>query len=84
MAKKPESILLAEPFNMDTANLSVYDEKEVKCIVAHAQPKPVFSWYVGEEQLTGQDVKDETSADDTWIQTLTYNPSVTHANQTLR
>ena len=53
--------------------------------MAEARPKPVFSWYIGDEQLSDLDTEDQEQEDDsTWTQTLLYTPEAGHANRSLR
>lgn len=85
MAQKPKSIKLSEPFHAGAVNLSEVSSNEqsaVKCVVAEARPKPVFSWYIGDEELSDLDTEDDQQEDEsTWTQTLLYKPEAGHANR---
>ena len=54
-----------------------------RCIVENAIPKPVFHWYVDDEKLSDIKVK-TTEAENTYTQTLYYEPKSGHLNKTLR
>lgn len=86
MATKPDSISLDKPFDQGTANVSdEWKEEHVKCIVKNANPKPEFSWFIGDEELTDYKIIEEMAEDKTsYSQTLTYSPLASHANKTLR
>ena len=71
-------------FLLGSVNLSDVsnDRNAVKCVVADARPKPVFSWYIGDEELSDLDTEDHEQEDDSiWTQTLLYKPEAGHANR---
>jgi hypothetical protein len=83
-AKKPESVKLAEPFHKSSANVSVDKKNLVRCVVSKAEPKPIVSWYIGDQQLVDYKTEDDESNDGSFIQTLEYIPDIDHANKTLK
>ena len=85
IAIAPQTVTLT-PFG--DAAMESKNKQPVQCVVANADPRPVFTWYVGDEELVGYETEDaQTDAEGetpTWTQTLMYTPRSTHVNQTLR
>ena len=82
LATKPSAVRLSPPSFEPAAK-----QQDVSCIVNDAQPKPVFTWYVGDEELQEYPVRDTETEEEgvrSWVQTLQYSPKASHANQTLR
>ena len=92
IASRPDSVNLLEPYNKESVNVSLTTEgdnavtKQISCRVSNADPKPTFSWYIGDKRLSPEkfqtkDIKEDD--DNTWLQTLHYTPEVSHDNRTV-
>lgn len=83
LATKPSAVRLSTPF--ESAPFKEV-KQDVTCIVNNAQPKPVFTWYVGDELVDYPVTDSETDEGGvkSWVQTMEYSPRKSHANQTLR
>lgn len=83
LATKPSAVRLSTPF--ESAPFKEV-KQDVACVVNNAQPKPVFTWYVGDELVDYPVTDSETDEGGvkSWVQTMEYSPRKSHANQTLR
>ena len=83
LATRPSAVRLSTPF--ESAPFKEV-KQDVACVVNNAQPKPVFTWYVGDELVDYPVTDSETDEGGvkSWVQTMEYSPRKSHANQTLR
>lgn len=84
IASTPDSVWLAGPFGSGAANVTFGRTKPVHCMVSNATPAPAFTWYIGDEELTGYKTELAETDDGMWTQTLSYSPNAAHANRSLR
>lgn len=82
IAQKPKSVKLMDPYDADFVNITNQGSHDIKCVVEDAMPEPFFSWTIDQDLLENADTSTKQDGQ-TWIQTLSYTPTVEHHNRSL-
>jgi len=82
IAQKPKSVKLMDPYDADFVNITNQGSHDIKCVVEDAMPEPFFSWTIDQDLIENADTSTKQNGQ-TWIQTLSYTPTVDHHNRSL-